>query len=112
MTAPMPDDLRALLASIVADPADDTARPVYADCLQEHGNTPRADFIRLQVEAERLRPDSNARARLEEQAHRILSELWIDWWGEVCAGVGLPPPVSKPNSRLGHLVRRAGMGST
>ena len=62
----MPDDLRALLAAIVADPADDTARLVYADCLQEHGNTPRADFIRFQIEAERLHPDSNTRARLEQ----------------------------------------------
>jgi uncharacterized protein (TIGR02996 family) len=104
----MPDDLRALLAAIVADPADDTARLVYADCLQEHGNTARAQFIRLQIEAERLHPDSNARARLEERARALFAEHWIEWWGEVCAAVGFPMPPSKPRSALGRLMRRFG----
>jgi uncharacterized protein (TIGR02996 family) len=102
----MPDDLRALLASIVADPADDTARLVYADCLQEHGNIPRAEFIRLQVEAERLHPDSNARVRLEEKAQALFAEHWIEWWGEICVLTGLPMPVPKPRGALGRLMRR------
>lgn len=105
----MPDDLRALLAAIVADPADDTARLAYADCLQEHGNTVRADFIRLQIEAARLHPDSNARARLEEKAQALFSEHWIDWWGEVCEAVGFPLPTPKPRGPLGRLARRIGI---
>ena len=102
----MPDELRALFAAIVADPADDTARLAYADCLQEHGNTARADFIRLQIEAERLHPDSNARARLEEKAQALFAEHWIEWWSEVCAAIGFPMPVPKPRGRLGRIVRR------
>jgi uncharacterized protein (TIGR02996 family) len=102
----MPDDLRALLAAIVADPADDTARLVYADCLQEHGNTVRADFIRLQVEAERLHPDSNARAWLEDQARAHFAEHWIEWWTEFCEAIGFPRPVAKPSGTIGRLARR------
>jgi uncharacterized protein (TIGR02996 family) len=103
------DDLRALLAAVVADPADDTARLVYADCLEERGNLPRARFIRLQIEAERLHPDSNARARLEEEAEALFAEHWIDWWAEVCAAVGFPIPVRNPKGPLGRLARRVGI---
>src|SRR5262245_48941549 len=105
----MPDDLRALLAAIVADPADDTARLVYADCLQERGNSVRADFIRLQVEAERLHPDSNARARFQEKALALFAEHWIEWWGEVCAAVGLPGPTPNPRGPIGRFARRVGI---
>ena len=38
-----------LLAAILADPADDNARLVYADWLQEEGFAGRAEFIRDQV---------------------------------------------------------------
>jgi len=105
------DDLRALLAAVVADPADDAARLAYADCLQEHGHTPRAEFIRFQIDAERLHPDSNARAALEDKAHALLAEHWIDWWGEVCAAAGLPVPAPKPTGRLGRLARRVGLAT-
>lgn len=86
----MSSDLRALLAAIVADPGDDTARLAYADCLQEHGNDARASFIRLQIDAERLHPHSNARVALEEQALALFQQHWIEWWDEVCAAVGAP----------------------
>jgi uncharacterized protein (TIGR02996 family) len=42
----------ALLAAIIANPECDTARLVYADWLQEHGQEDRAEFIRVQVELE------------------------------------------------------------
>ena len=103
----MTDDLRALLAAIADDPADDTVRLAYADCLDEHDNHHRADFIRLQIEAERLHPDSNARADLEKQAEALFAELWTAWWGEVCAAVGFPPPVPEVGF-LGRIARRAG----
>jgi len=99
----MPTDLRALLAAIVADPADDTARLVYADCLEEQGNIPRAQFIRLQIEAERLHPDSNTRARLEEKAQDLLNEHWIDWWSDVCRAVDLAAPVPQPRGMAARL---------
>lgn len=42
-------DRDALLRTILLDPADDVARLVYADWLEEHGEPLRAAFIRLQV---------------------------------------------------------------
>ncbi len=39
-------EAEAFVAAILADPADDTARLVYADWLQEHGDEDRAAFIR------------------------------------------------------------------
>ena len=104
----MSSGLQALLAAIVADPADDTARLVYADCLQENGNFTRAEFIRLQIEAERLHPDSNARAALEQQAETLFAEHWIEWWGEVCTAVGLPKPARKPGVTVGRLTGGVG----
>lgn len=40
----------ALLRSVLENPADDTARLVYADLLQEESEHERAEFIRAQVE--------------------------------------------------------------
>jgi uncharacterized protein (TIGR02996 family) len=40
----------ALLAGVCAEPADDTARLVLADRLDETGDGERAEFIRLQIE--------------------------------------------------------------
>ena len=87
----MTSDLRALLAAIAADPADDTLRLAYADCLEESGNAPRAEFIRLQVEAERLHPHSNARGALEDRARTLFEQNWRGWWEEVCEAVGMDP---------------------
>lgn len=42
-----------LLRTIIKNPADDTARLVYADWLDEHGRAERAEFIRVQCELER-----------------------------------------------------------
>src|SRR5215216_2835440 len=79
----MTSDLQALLAAVVADPSDDVARLVYADCLEESGNAPRAAFIRLQIEAERHHPYSNARAALDARARALFEQHWVEWWGEV-----------------------------
>src|SRR5215510_89544 len=37
------------LAAIAAEPEDDTARLVFADWLDEHGEAERAEFIRVQI---------------------------------------------------------------
>ena len=108
----MTDDARALHAAIVADPADHTARLAYADCIEELRNSARAEFIRVQIEAERFHPDSNAQMVLERRAERLFAEHWIDWWGEVCAAVGLPTPAPKPTSRVGWYARRFGFGTS
>lgn len=49
-------DREALLAAILANREDDTPRLVFADCLDENGESERAEFIRLQVELAQ-RPD-------------------------------------------------------
>ena len=108
----MPDDSRSLLAAIVADPSDDTVRLAYADCIEEQGNAARAAFIRLQIEAERLHPDSNARLALEQQAEALFAEHWIEWWAEVCAAVGLFVPRGRASSIAGRAARwLANLGS-
>jgi uncharacterized protein (TIGR02996 family) len=43
-------DRDALLAAICAQPDEDTPRLVFADYLEEYGESPRAAFIRTQVE--------------------------------------------------------------
>lgn len=105
----MTSDLQALLAAVVADPSDDVARLVYADCLEESGNAARAAFIRLQIEAERHHPDSHTRAQLEGEAHALFEQHWVGWWDEVCFVVGFPPPAPKPGGRLGWLASRVGL---
>lgn len=40
----------AFLDAIIADPADDTPRLMYADWLEERGNAERAEFIRVQIQ--------------------------------------------------------------
>lgn len=45
-----------LLAAILAHPADDLARLVYADWIEEQGDPDRARFIRAQVELARVSP--------------------------------------------------------
>lgn len=105
----MSDDERALLASVTAHPADDTARLVYADWLDEHGNSVRAAFIRVQIEAERLHQDSLRRAQLIGRAEELFAEHWIDWWAPVCAAVGLPAPQRSRTTRLGRFAQRVGL---
>lgn len=53
-----------LLQSILAAPADDTARLIYADWLQENGQEERAEFIRVQVELAQMNPPRVIDARL------------------------------------------------
>jgi uncharacterized protein (TIGR02996 family) len=89
---------RALLAAIIAQPDDDTARLVYADWLQEHGREERAELIRAQVglarprqitETARQRSEWSTRERLllQTRAERWRKELpslrGVDWgWFE------------------------------
>lgn len=52
-------DREALLAAILANPAEDTPRLVFADWLEENSQPERAEFIRVQVELARIpeKPD-------------------------------------------------------
>lgn len=79
-------DRKSLLASVLASPADDTPRLVYADWLTENGDPDRGEFIRLQCEAERtkgktwLRPKNlKSRAALLTRINLLLHEKVQQW---------------------------------
>ncbi len=72
----------ALLKSVLASPDDDLPRLVYADWLDEHGDSARAEFIRTQIELAKL-PDHDPRFRaLEDREHDLLSDHEPGWIGE------------------------------
>ena len=83
----------ALLAAVLANPADDLPRLVYADYLEENMETERAEFIRVQVELFRIgyQPDGTVRTgcedddRRENHLRRRENQLhWLGWreWGK------------------------------
>lgn len=76
----MPDD-DAFLRAIIDNPDDDLPRLVYADWLDEHGDSERAEFIRVQCELERTchEGDTPARKRLRRR-ERELRELHENEW--------------------------------
>jgi uncharacterized protein (TIGR02996 family) len=49
----------ALLAAILASPADDLPRLVYADWCDENGQPERAEFIRTEIEMAKMSPDKD-----------------------------------------------------
>ncbi len=70
-------DRDALLAAILAHPDEDTPRLAFADYLDEHGDAPRAEFIRVQIELVRLR---EAEADLPEHFGRYYSTSLPAYW--------------------------------
>ena len=84
-------DGEALIRSVLASPADDAPRLVYADWLEEHGRAEDAEFIRVQIELARLgfggafHKDESGRLRhmpahVERLTERQL-ELWFGGFG-------------------------------
>lgn len=77
----MNSDGDALLRAILMRPAEDTPRLAYADWLDEHGESERAEFIRVQVEFERLRdvirPGIEGPVFAED--FELVSEMARDW---------------------------------
>lgn len=67
-------DEAALRAAIVANPADDAPRLVYADWLLEHGDV-RGEFIRLQIEHARDPRDAKREKRLAALLDASLESL-------------------------------------
>src|SRR5947209_2048638 len=67
----MPTDRDALLADIRANPDDATPRLVFADWLEEHGETDFAKFIRLEIERDRLPRDDPRRRVLHDEAFAL-----------------------------------------
>ena len=79
----MSDDERGFLAKIIAEPAEDTHRLVFADWLDERGDRPRAEFVRVQVELARLDADGPVRTPLWDALSARERDLflgWAGWW--------------------------------
>ncbi|HEY1188784.1 MAG TPA: TIGR02996 domain-containing protein, partial [Gemmata sp.] len=102
------DEQRALWAAIWADPADDTARLVYADWLQEHGDEARAEFIQLQIEQTQLFSpsalcsDPNERT-LTKRETRLIShhrERWLQPLSEIANQAGCDIQWSNSHKRV------------
>jgi uncharacterized protein (TIGR02996 family) len=73
-------DADDFLAAIIARPDDDLPRLVFADFLEESGDTERAEFIRVQCELARLpagHPDRPALAAREEELLDAYKPRWI-----------------------------------
>jgi uncharacterized protein (TIGR02996 family) len=76
----MSADVRAFLRAIAAAPDDDTPRLVFADWLDENGNPPRAEFIRVEIELTRTPPGDPRRGPLFERRaalYRTHADRWF-----------------------------------
>jgi uncharacterized protein (TIGR02996 family) len=82
-------DADGLLQDILDHPDDDAPRLVYADWLDEHGDPDRAEFIRLQIEAARLKQDKAFRPGLHERGRELLDRHKAEWLRD------LPAPLRK-----------------
>lgn len=82
----MCDEEDALIAAILADPADDLPRLVYADWLGEHGREDRAEFIRLQcLAAGQETNDGDGSAWCDRCENYAWPEKFTKWCrGDVC----------------------------
>lgn len=65
--------------AILQNPDDDTVRLVYADWLEEHGDTDRAEFIRTQCWLATLTADDPQREPLETHAGELLDRHRKEW---------------------------------
>ncbi|MBX9628077.1 MAG: TIGR02996 domain-containing protein [Gemmataceae bacterium] len=77
----------ALLRAVIDSPDDDTPRLVYADWLEDHGQSERAEFIRLQVEVARAEADGrdyNEVYALRMRAVELQKAHKADWLAGVC----------------------------
>src|SRR3954452_8559701 len=68
------------LEAILEIPDDDTPRLAYADWLEGRGD-PRGEFIRVQIDLERLPPNDPGRETLE-QRERAISDKYAREWAE------------------------------
>jgi uncharacterized protein (TIGR02996 family) len=79
-------DEAALLHAITAHPDDDTPRLVYADWLDEHDQPERAEFIRVECEAERTDRSSPAHLPLLQRASDLFERYRYRWFKPLVGG--------------------------
>jgi uncharacterized protein (TIGR02996 family) len=93
----MTDD--AFLRAIIENPDDDAPRLIYADWLDEQGQSERAEFIRVQCQLARMAEEDPRRQALEERAEELFAEHKDEWTAE------LPDFVERCEFRRGFLTR-------
>ena len=101
----MPDE-QGFLAAIREAPDDDTPRLIYADWLDDHGDADRAEFIRVQCEAERLGEFDPRRPELEERANELLAAHEKNWLGPLPEGALRSAAVPTRDAGRGGYPRR------
>jgi uncharacterized protein (TIGR02996 family) len=69
----------AFLSAIRETPDDDLHRLVYADWLDDHGDSDRAEFIRIQCRLATLSEYDRARDELEVRERELLTEHEREW---------------------------------
>src|SRR5262245_38314959 len=74
---------------ILTNPDDDTPRLVYADWLDDHGESDRAEFIRLQCAAAQASKNSKHRSELEDRAGKLLRKHQQKWAGPLIRRGGM-----------------------
>jgi uncharacterized protein (TIGR02996 family) len=69
----------AFLATILEHPDEDAPRLVYADWLEEQGETDRAEFIRVQIELAKLDVEPERRSDLELRESQLMrnKKKWL-----------------------------------
>ncbi|MBY0231365.1 MAG: TIGR02996 domain-containing protein, partial [Gemmataceae bacterium] len=70
-----------LLDDIAAHPDDDALRRIYADWLEDQGDSERAEFIRVQLDLARLDEGDERWPALESRCARLLGEHREEWLG-------------------------------
>jgi uncharacterized protein (TIGR02996 family) len=69
----------AFLQDVIAHPNDDAPRLVFADWLDERGESARAEFIRLQCERARLPLEDEKQSPLQARELRLLAAHSTSW---------------------------------
>src|SRR4051812_27805349 len=64
------------MQAICEDPDDDAHRLIYADWLDDHGDSDRAEFIRLQCAIARLDDEDEAMEAREAELLRHYGDAW------------------------------------
>src|SRR5438552_3203827 len=73
-------DSEGFLRAIAEDPEDDVPRLVFADWLEERGDS-RGEFMRLQVHLARFSESDRRRVGLEARERELLDRHAVDWLG-------------------------------
>jgi uncharacterized protein (TIGR02996 family) len=96
----------AFLQSIAAAPEDDTSRLVYADWLEENGDPPRGELIRIQCERAAREGEAGALRRQVEHCEKVLrSGRRFELWRGILADLESKPPRRSGARREGQIMK-------